>query len=281
LPNIPLTIDIISKLDSKGTAELRQELKTVVAEMDRLRNSGQSGSDAFKQLQNRAGEVTSALKGVTRENKGLDSDFKRSSDSVLNLGKNLTVIAFGIKEAITGLANFGKQLFDVASRGAELSNFRKGFEEIEGSVSKANEQLVLLRQATAGNLNDAEIIKLSNGIKALGFSSVETAQFLDLAERRTDIFGGTIQNVSSALERFLVTGNKKGALALKFDLEEINQEMLKPSGLSEKKLKDLDDESLRQLRLSAVLKLYGNTIDEINSKEKDQGGLTPKKWTVS
>jgi len=274
-----LKIKITTSLDNRGLASLREEQQQLKRGMDQLVESGQRGSDAYKSFQKRAGELSDTIKGLVREQKGLSAETKMSGQALLEMGENISVLAFAVQTAIKGLIDFGKEMFDVVSAGAELSVLKEGFNEIEGGVGKANVQLELLKKATSGNLTDAEIIKLSNATRSLGFSSEETARFMDLAERRTDLFGGSIESTTQALEKFILTGQRRSALTLNFDLEKVNETMRITSGLTEKQIQNLTDESAQRLRLQATLKVYGSSLDDINSKQNDQAD-TLKNITV-
>lgn len=186
--------------------------------------------------------------------------------------ENLTTVFLGLAVAIGATA---KILFNFASQAiksaAELEVYGKKFIELAGSESKAREQLELLRQASTGNLNDIELIKYSNKMQLLGISAMETAQLLDIVERKADDVGVAFSEGESALQSFILTGRGKALKELGINIIDVQNEMQRLTGLTQEQIDKMDDEDKQVLRTNALLSRYGSTIDEINKKQKDTG----------
>lgn len=259
-PNI--RIDITSNLDNKGTKDLRSELEVVTDEMDKLRASGQTGTQAFDLLKNRAGELTEKLKGVSRENKGLDADLKTSSKSLLALGRDITIVTAGLRQ-------FGASMKTALNEGAEFGVLKDNFAEIEGSVEAATEKLKLLRNASSGNLDDKELIQYSNKMKLLGFNSDETAKLLDIVEVQSDKVKIGFEQGEKILQRYLLTGRDKSLMELGINVSAVSDKIKEQTGLTTKQVKELDEETQQRIRLNAVLALQIGTTGNLNEKVKD------------
>jgi len=186
--------------------------------------------------------------------------------------ENLTTVFLGMAVAIGATA---KVLFDFASQAiksaAELEVYSKKFIELAGGESKAREQLELLRQASTGNLNDIELIKYSNKMQLLGISANETAQLLDIVERKADDVGVAFNEGESALQSFILTGRGKALKELGINIIDVQKEMQLLTGFTQEQIDKMDEEDKQVLRTNALLSRYGLTIDEINKKTKDTG----------
>lgn len=262
MANPTIKIDITSSLDNKGTNELKNELKVLREEMDRLRASGHSQSDAFNLVKNRAGEVVSALKGVSRENRGLDADTKQSSRSLLALGRDITIV-------IAGLKQFGAALRSALNEGAEFGVLKDNFIALEGGIEQATEKLKLLRNASTGNLDDKELIQYSNKMKLLGVTTDDTAKFLDIIEVQSDKVKIGFEQGEKVLQKYLITGRDKSLMELGINVADINNKIKEQTGLTTKQVKLLDDETQQRIRLNAILSLNIGTTGNLNDKTKD------------
>lgn len=262
MANPQIKIDITSSLDNKGTKDLRSELNAVVKEMDNLRKSGQSGSDAFTLFKNRANDLTKTLKGVSRENKGLDADTKLSSRSLLALGRDITIV-------IAGLKQFGASLRSALNEGAEFGVLKDNFIALEGGIEQATEKLRLLRNASTGNLDDKELIQYSNKMKLLGVSTDDTAKFLDIIEVQSDKVKIGFEQGEKVLQKYLITGRDKSLMELGINVADINNKIKEQTGLTTKQVKLLDDETQQRIRLNAILSLNIGTTGNLNDKTRD------------
>lgn len=186
--------------------------------------------------------------------------------------ENLTTVFLGMAVAIGATAkalfNFGSQALKSA---AELEVYGKKFIELAGNEAKARQQLELLRQASTGNLNDIELIKYSNKMQLLGISAMETAQLLDIVERKADDVGVAFSEGESALQSFILTGRGKALKELGINIIDVQNEMQRLTGFTQEQIDKMGDEDKQVLRTNALLSRYGSTIDEINKKQKDTG----------
>jgi hypothetical protein len=123
-------------------------------------------------------------------------------------------------------------------------------------------------------------MQYANSFRLLGESDDEIKKFFDIAETRTELFGGDVEQAISQLQRFIETGSKKGALGLKMDIGEIEKEMKKLGNTTDEGIKKMSAEDQQILRKQAVYKLYGKTIDEINDKKGDEADNIQRLFTL-
>jgi|GEM_PF-3744085 len=266
--NKQLNIEVTTS--NKGLNDLKAELKAVQSEMNKLVEQGKRGSDAYSSLQISAGGLSNEIKSLNREFKGLSSEVQPSSKQLLDLGQNITVIAFGIQKAVQDLVAFGKELHGIAEEGASFQIMYQHFVDMNGGIEEATEKFNLLKKAASGNLNDKELIQYVNKLDELGYSTEQSTKILDFAERKSDELGTTIDGATDKFVRFIETGRGKGLEQYGIKISDINQKMRELSGLSDKQIQNLTDESLQRLRAKSFLDLYGDSVSKINNKQQDQ-----------
>ena len=247
---------------TKTLPELRSTLRAVNEEMNKLRTSGQAGNDVYKQFQQRAGQLSNEIKGLNREMKGWSASSHLTGAGMLNLYKNITVVSAGV-------IVLARNLEQTLTKGAEYGVLYDSFVKLEGGIDQANKKLALLRQSSAGNLDNKSLIEYSNKLKLLNFTSTETAQFLDIVERKSDQVGVSFQTGQAAIEQFILSGRGKGLRELGMNIADVEKEMIKLSGATKDQIEKMNAETQQRIRTQAILNLYGNTIDQINTKQKD------------
>lgn len=183
---------------------------------------------------------------------GFDKVEKKSADLMGTLGK--LGLAFGAME----LVQFGAR---AVKAGAQLDVLRSNF-------IGTTQDIELFRKATAGTVDDASLIKLSNYASELNLSLEQQALAFGLAEDAADKFGGTVEE---GFNKFVLAseGSKKALKNLGVSQAEYDKaikEILKTTGY---RIEQLDLESQAEIRKQAILKASGLTLDDINKKQQD------------
>lgn len=259
-----------SKIDSKFTGQTTvldsvNAIKQQIKYFTELRNSVSSSSPAFQEYTNKIINLKSSLSE-------LGGTTKMSKFQLLEMGENITIVVRGIYDLISGIKSLGTEFIN---KGAELNVLRSGFKGTE-------EDLQSLRNAVAGTVTDAGLMKLSNQASLLNIDLKDQARILGFVEERFDLFGG---NVEEGFEKFLnaVQGGAKGLRSLRLDTNEYTQvlnELVKTQGgeleieetlnnEKEIKIKNLPAETQMQLRLQAALKLLNYTYGDSQNKTRD------------
>lgn len=191
----------------------------------------------------------------------------------LEVGENITTIAAGLSAALYGITSLTKQS---AMLSASLTVLRANFQGTQQDIE-------LFRQATAGTVSDANLIKLSNQATDLGIGLDKQALLFSLAEDAADKYGGSVEENFSKVV-MATEGNIRGLKSLGIQKEVYNKtvsdlvksmggevEMLQDvNGEQEINIKKLDPAIQKQIRLEAVLKLTGVTLDSVKKKTQDQ-----------
>lgn len=204
-----------------------------------------------------------------------ETELKAIRDRVEGIGKNTESttsklsqwgnIATGIKSGYTMVLDTFNQLNQAigesVKKAAELEVLRSVF---QGSTEDIN----LFKQATANTVSEASLIKLSNQASDMGISLKDQAVFFSLAEDAADKYGGSteenFQKVVAASE-----GSSKAVKALGIQKAVYNQiltDLAKATGIE---LKDMDAESQKILRLEALRKASGLTLEDVKNKTMD------------
>lgn len=231
-----------------------------------LMNSVSQGNPKWQEYKNKVDSVKSSLQAY-------NSVKKLSIFQLAEFGENITVVTAGIMAAISGIVSLGKESVQLAAK----------FNVLRSNFKGTDEDLQLFRQATAGTVSDANLIRLSNQAEDLGVSLKDQALLFSLAEDAGDKYGGSVeenfQRVVMATE-----GNIKGLKALgiqKAEYEQMVQTLVKAhggevesiqgvNGEREINIKKLDAETQKQIRLNAILKLTGITLNDVKNKTQDQ-----------
>ncbi|MDP4117482.1 MAG: hypothetical protein Q8903_15215, partial [Bacteroidota bacterium] len=164
----------------------------------------------------------------------------------------------GIKEAYDV---FKETLAEPLIKGAELEVLRQNF---KGTT----EDMELFKKAVAGTVGEAGLIKLSNQATDLGLSLNQQAILFSLAEDSADKYGTTVEE---GFQKAVMAseGNVKGLKALGIQ-RKVYEDILKSLAESQgKELKDMDAEEVKQLRLQALIKASGVTLEDVAKKQAD------------
>lgn len=164
----------------------------------------------------------------------------------------------GINQGLQLTAQLFTQFWGAINSAAELDVLRENF---RGTT----EDLELFRKASAGTVTEAGLIKLSNQATDLGLSLKDQALLFSLAEDAGDKYGGNLESNFQKIV-FATEGNTKGLKSLgieKVKYENIVKELAQVQG---DELNNLDAETQKQIRLQAILRASGQTIEDVKNK---------------
>lgn len=282
----------------KGLADLDAQNKKGSAEWNNYANSLKNATAKKTELNNEFKKIIGTFQTnsfLTRQLSGFISDLSggvgKFATALGPAGIALGTVTIGlgaligiastvvnkIIEITSAVVDLAVKIGDFGLKGAEFTVLRRNFEELFGGITKSKEALDLFNKALAGNLNEKEIFASANAFKLMGANVEETAQLMDIAESRTEMFDGSIEKALSTLERFVSSGSDKGlrrvAMQLKFNQDEVLKYAAVLGKTTEENFKNLDNEEKKRLILKSVIQLHGRSIDEINSKQKDEADV--------
>lgn len=254
-------------------SELKAELKSTNAEMDKLKQSGQRGSQAYQDLKSKAGVLKTEINGLTREFRGQDAQVKITARGLLEVGENITTITAGLILATRAIVDFTSEAVTSAAKLQVLRSAFKG----------TKEDLDLLKKASAGSLTESQIIPLSNKATQIGLKLQEQARLLSYAEDLADKgIGDTSANFDILTRAILTSG--RGLNSLGISQKQFNDDLEKTAkslGVATSKTKDLNGEEEVQLKkLNATQQAfivkktlldngYIPTLEEVKNKQVD------------
>jgi len=227
--------------------------------------------------------LSKSLIGLTGQSKtltqGLSAVGVSGSTAFLAVGAAVATVTVAIVASIAAVKGFIAAV-NALKPGAEFNVLKSKFDELSGGSDNSRKSLELFGKALAGNLDQTKIMQLANSLRLLGNTDQDIAKLFDVAETRTEFFGGDVDAAVEALTRFIETGAKKGALGLKIDIVELEKEMAKLGNTTVANLKNFSDEDQQLLRKQAIFALYGNSISDINKKQLDQADAFQKVNTI-
>lgn len=259
------------KADSKFTGQSTtlgslDAIKQQITYYGQLRNSVSANSTQFVQYTAKVNQLTQAKRELLMQT-------NMNIGSMLNFGKNIAAVGAGIVGLIALIVQAAKAAFDFAysttKAGAELEVLRNSMDSLTGSTEATADAIELLNKASSGNLNEKEVIEYYNAQTLLGFSLAETAQLLDIVERRTDFVGGSFEAANESLQRFIISGSEKGLLKLKLNIADVENATKKLHGKTLEEVKAMNDLEAQTIRTDVVIKTYGNSVGIITQKTQD------------
>ena len=262
-------INVESKYKDKGLAELKKILSGTNLAMNNMEKAGKQNSDSFIKLQARTialnakiNDLKKSYTDVGKATKTVHTDTEKLSGGVKNLVSSLPLLSLGLAGVAAGIIKFGVDSFKM---GAD-------FQELRSNFIGSAQDLELFRKATAGTVSDGGLITLSNYASDLGVSLKDQALLFSLAEDASDKYGGTVQD---NFERVInaTDGSARGLRAIGIGVKEYNQELEKLLPNNVKNIDDLDAETQQQIRLEAIIKVKGITIDDVNKKQKSNADI--------
>ena len=203
---------------------------------------------------------------------------------------NTEIVDVKTKYDDTGLGKFRNSLKDISAQipllslgiagmaGAfvkfSIDAFKAGaaFEELRSNFIGSAKDIELFRKATAGTVSDKGLIELSNYASDLGVSLQDQALLFSLAEDAADKYGGTVEeNFNRVINA--TDGSAKGLRAVGIGVKEYNEKLKDLLPTSAKTIDDLDSETQQNLRLQAIIKLKGITLEDVNQKQQSNADI--------
>lgn len=176
--------------------------------------------------------------------------------------------AFSAVQTVIGaVISLGQEIYELSLAGADFNTVRDGFYNLSGSIEKAENDLAIFRKAASFNLNDKDLMSYANKMYTLGFNSEQTAQMLDIVEESGDRVGLTFTEANDSLNAFLTSGKTTGLEQLKIPVSEVEKEVQKLTGSLGKNKDQLSDLEKQQINTTALLNVYGRSMDDISSKQ--------------
>jgi hypothetical protein len=246
--DVGLKTDKISSDKSKIESEVKKAVKNIEDSSAKIKPT-LSGDDAKKGAQQIKDDLNKSLKGVKLDETGIN----RSIESVKSGLNGLITTWSGLKAL-----SFS---FTAMKASADFDNLR--------AASKATkEELEDMRIATARATSDSDLLKLSNQADELGISLKKQPLFFSIAENAADDFGGTtidnFQKIVAASE-----GSTKAVKGLGIETKEYKQVVSSLASQYGATIDKLDAETQKEIRLEAILKITGITMDDVRKKQMD------------
>lgn len=259
--NSELNILINTKFEGKGLTDLRQEFNANKKALDEMRRANQQNTQEYKDLIREQAKYEAAIKGLSREYRGLSQQVKTSKFQLLEFGENLTVVTAGILAVTAGIRAFAKESLTL---GADLIVLKSNFKGTK-------DDLELFGKATTGNLGESALIKLSNRATELGYSMQQQALLFDLAEKAADAYGGAIDENFDRVVNAITKGGKGleslgvSTINFKQHAETLSQALY---GLA---YKDLDAATKQTVGFKTIMELTGGSLNQLQEKLPDVG----------
>lgn len=239
-----------------------------------------SEDNGLKKLNTEISQLETKIKSLQNAPKGNVSNFKWFKDMEQSLAngkiafQELSQAQTSNQNVLGGLTSSMGSYFASLSavvalqKAWDLSLQSARFEVMSSNFVGTTEELNALRKATAGNVTDGNLIKLSNQATDLGIGLKEQAILFSLAEDAADKYGTGIEEGFSKVV-MASEGNVKGLKSLgiqKEVYEAIVKDLAKSHG---DEIDKLDAETQKQIRLEAIIKASGVTYEDAINKQKD------------
>lgn len=200
------------------------------------------------------------------DDSGLKALRKSASESNNELSKLESTAGASISSFSALSATIGITL--VASLGAFISKsitLGASLSELRGSFEGTSNDLELFRKATAGAVDEAGLIELSNKASDLGVTLDKQAQLFSLAEESADKYGGSLeenfQKVVNATD-----GSVRGLKAVGISSSEYKDKLEELTKSMNVNLDSLSEEEQMNIKLQAIFELTGTSIESVNNK---------------
>ena len=257
-------IDVQAKVDQLKSAQ--KEVRDMRLALQQMVIEGKQGTPEFQKLAAQFKQLDTQLKSSKKEVNELGANFKMSRAQLLEFGENITVVAYGIQQAIKSVVSFGKELHSLAIEGSQVAMMRSHFDKVNGGLDKATEKFNLLKKASGGQWDDKQILSYVNRLDELNFTTKQSTQILDLANEKEHELGIKMDDATDRMTRFIETGNRRGLPQLGISYVDVMKKAEELAKKEKLRYDHLDLESQRQVRLNALLILYGRNMEDIKNK---------------
>lgn len=245
---------------------LNDEIKKTANEIAKLNLDFQHGAVSLQDYNSKSKQLESTYKGLTAEKSKLNAQLKEISGNTKNVSAGFQSIVQSSQNIWNGIMAAG--LVQVAKQLFEISHNSARFDVLRNSFQGTTQDLDAFRTATAGTVNDANLIKLSNQASDLGVGLKEQTILFSLAEDAADKYGTSTEEGFQKVI-FATEGSAKGLKALgiqKEVYEQIVKDMAYAHGME---IDKLDAETQKQIRIQAIIKASGQTYEDATNKVKD------------
>ena len=284
--NQNVNIKVTSSIDKKGFDILQKELDDSKKKLAQVMQQQGKNSQAYKAAEARVLGLSSAIKKFKVDVTSSDSAITKQTSSLNNLNKSIASVESNTTGAGVSLSSLSglmggalavgagllvsqlSKLGDLAAKGAAFDNLYAQFQRMNGGVESAAEKLELLQTASTGNLNIGELVEYTNGLNALGISTETAIKLLDIADNKGDDLGITFEAANSALEKYIITGAKRGLVEIGVNFAEVEEKIKSMTGKTEDQILAMDDLEQQTVRTDAVVALFGRSMDDIGKKTK-------------
>jgi len=250
-----------------------------------------SEDSGLKKLNSEITQLEAKIKSLQSAPSGNVSNFAwfKNLETTLQNAKvaqqQLTQANTSYSQSFSGLsANMGGYITNLATvialqKAWAISLQSAKFEVLRANFQGTTEDIEAFRKATAGNVSDANLIKLSNQASDLGISLKNQTILFALAEDAADKYGTSIEEGFSKVV-MASEGNVKGLKSLgiqKEVYEQIVKDLAKAHG---DEIDKLDAETQKQIRLEAIIKASNLTYEDATNKVRDSADEQERMITI-
>ncbi|RJP64402.1 MAG: hypothetical protein C4539_14580 [Ignavibacteriales bacterium] len=261
----------VSRLEKAKKFQLSIETNLATKKISELRTIHQNLLNRFNKLvkldvdvatleraKRRIETVERILRNLNQELKETPANAGNAVDKMAKFG----MIVTGINQAHQLLRQISSDFMQMVNSGAEVEVLRSTFKGTTDDIQ-------LFRQATAGTVTEANLIKLSNQATNLGVSLRDQVILFAMVEAAGDEMGVSLEE-SFQQAVYATEGNERGLKSLgiqKEKYQEIVNDLAKVHG---DEINNLDAETQKQIRLNAVIQASGMTYEEAINNAKDK-----------
>lgn len=211
------------------------------------------------------------LKSLSYANDNLFAQIKTGDTELQKFNNSVSTTGIDLLGTAGIVFQIAKAFIDISlaavKAGSELETLREGLDKVTGSAEGSQQAIELFNIASAGNLNEKELLQYYNTFKLLGFTVNDTAKFLDIVDLSAKNAGVSFNETMQVLENFISTGQDSVELRmLGFNLAIVEAKMQELSGKTIEEINNLDDYDQQSLRFRAVLDLNGRSIEKLGGK---------------
>lgn len=221
--------------------------------------------ELYVEIKTKTDDFNRSLSEIKSNVKSVDTSINDVTERTSRWGNAATGINSIFETVRNTFSQLKQALGDASKASADLEVLRSSF---TGTATDMN----LFKTAVAGTVSEGSLIKLSNMATDLGISMSDQAIFFALAEDAADKYGGTVEEnfnkVIAASE-----GSDKAVKSLgiqKAAYKQTLDELVKATG---KELTSMDAEEQKLIRLDALRKASGLTLDDVKKKQQDNADV--------
>ncbi len=261
----------VQRLEKTKKFQLSIETNLTTKKISELRTIHQNLLNRFNKLvkldvdvatlERAKGRIETVEKIFRNLNQELKETPKNSENAVDKMAK-FGMIVTGLNQAHQLMQQLSADFMQMVNSGAEVEVLRSTFKGTTDDIQ-------LFRQATAGTVTEANLIKLSNQATNLGVSLHDQVILFAMVEAAGDEMGISLEE-SFQQAVYATEGNERGLKSLgiqKEKYQEIVNDMAKVHG---DEINNLDAETQKQIRLNAIIQASGMTYEEAINNAKDK-----------